>query len=350
MFADNDQISGKQLFCQMTLGLLGAMIVCLPGREISGIRGSIASILAAGVLLFHIFWLIRLTPAYTHLERYAGTVGEKAIGLLFFCYYSMTGAFLTAVIDNLVSEYMVLETSPVLVYLVVILTCITAGVPQIQRRGRMAEFCFPFLITVTVLMMILAYVQNRGDFSGYLLQKTEMDVDTFLQDIEILLLVCTCINGVPFLLGNVKGKRFVALSGGMVLVLGFVIAALLLLQGSYGSVQTGERQWPLLSLMAGIRLGDGTAVRLDPVWVGFLLFYLLFSVGSAFFYGNYIVKKTHLGVPWYGMYLLVFLLSIWKNGTYEITNIYIECVRYFFAPLMFVWNLYLIWSVRRQRI
>lgn len=349
MFADNNQISWRQLFCQMILSILGAMILFLPGRHIQGIGGCIACVIALVILVFHCFWLTRLTPAYSHLEKYVGDMGTKITGGVFVAFYILTAAFVVSLVWEIISQYMITGTSRVLIHLVVILACGMAGSPQIQRRGRMAEFCFPFFIGVLVLMLILAFAQSRGDFGTYLMQESYMDVDTLARDVGILLLAFTCINGVPFLLGNVKEKRFGGLAGGVSLVVVFLIGTLILLQGSYGTAQTNAREWPMLSLMAGIRIPGGFVSRMDPVWVALLMLFLLFSVGSAFFYSNYIVKRTELGIPWYVIYGLVFVVSLLRFGDKGVSDFYMICVKYFFAPVIFLWNLFLAWKIRRQR-
>lgn len=344
MFADNNQISGKQLFSQMTLGLLGAMILFLPGREILGIRGAIACGIGFLCLLIHCFWLTRLAPVYGHLEKYVGRPAAVGTGLVYLAYYILTGAFVITLIGNMISYYMILKTPLFMVHLVIILTCAMAGRPQVQRRGRMAEFCLPFFIFLLFIMMTLAYWQNKSHFSGYLVEKRMIDVDTILQDTEILLLSFTCINGVPFLLGRVKEKRFISLAVGTGTVLVFVAGAMMLLQGCYGQAQTEARSWPMQSLMAGIRLSDGTVSRMDPIWIALLLMFLLFSVGSTFFYENYIVQQTRLGIPWYVIYGLVFVLSLMEVRGSGIVEFYMYCVKYFFAPGMLLWNGYLIYK------
>lgn len=351
MFADNNQISRRQLFCQMVLGMLGAVILFLPGwGGLRGIAGSIACVIACLILIVHCFWMVRIAPAYGHLEKYAGKVGTRIVGGMFLVYFIFTGAFIVSLIGEITSVYMISGASRMLIHAVVILTCAMAGIPQIQRRGRMAEFCFPFFTGALVLMIVLAFVQNRGDFSAYLMQESYMDVDTLIGDTYIILLACTCISAVPFLLGNVKDRRFRSLSGAVTVIMLFLIAVILLLQGSYGTAQIEARQWPVLSIMAGIRISGGVVSRMDPIWVSLLMLFLLFSVGSTFFYGNYIVKKTDLGIPWYVVYALVYVVSLLRIGDMEIGDFYLDTVRFFFAPAFFLWNVFLGIKSRRRGI
>lgn len=349
MFADNNQISWRQLLCQMVLGMLGAVILFLPGKgKIQGIEGCVAGLIAVLILVVYCIWLVRIAPAYGHLDRHVGRAGMRVAGAVFLVYFILTGAFLVSLIWEITSNYMISGASQILVHAIVILGCSMAGIPEIQRRGRMAEFCFPFFIGALVLMMILAFSQHRGDFGTYLMQTSDIDVDTLMKDAYAILCAFACIGAAPFLLGNVKGRRYVGLSGAVVVIFLFFTGMLLLLQGSYGMAQIEARQWPALSVMASIRIPGGFVSRMDPIWVALLMLFLLFGVGSTFFYSNYIVKRTELGVPWYVVYGLVYVVSLIRIGDVEIGDFYLDTVKFFFAPAIFLWNVFLGIKSRRR--
>lgn len=350
MFADNNQISWRQLFCQMVLGILGAMILFLPGGgSIQGIPGCVSCVIAFLILAVYSIWLVRIAPAYGHLEKSVGKIGMKIAGALFLSYFILTGAFLVDLIWEIISGYMIANTPRMLVHAAVILACAMAGIPQIQRRGRMAEFSFPFFIGALVLMIVMAFSQNRGNFGEYLMQETYMDVDALVMGAYMILASFTCIGAVPFLLGDVKSRRYGSLFAAISVILLFLIAILLLIQGSYGTEQIQERQWPVLSIMASIRIPGGFVSRMDPIWISLMMLFLLFSVGSTFFYSNYIVKKTVLGIPWYVIYGLVYVLSLMGFDEVGIGDIYMDAVRFFFAPAIFLWNLFLGIKCRRKQ-
>ncbi len=349
MFASNDQISWRQLFCQMVLGILGTVILFLPGRGgVDGIAGCIACIIALIILAIYGIWLVRIAPAYGHLERHVGKFGMHLAGILFLAYFILTGAFLVSMISEIAVKYMVSNAPPMLVSFVIILACAMAGIPQIQRRGRMAEFCFPFFIGALILMIILAFAQRRSDFGAYLMQETYLDVDGLIQDAYTILVSFACIGAVPFLLGNVKGRRYAGLLGATTVILVLFISVQILLQGSYGAAQVNARQWPVLSIMAGIRIPGGFVSRMDPVWLALLILFLLFAVGSTFFYSNFIMKKTNLEIPWYVIYGLVFVISLIRIEEIGIQDFYMNALKWFFAPAIFLWNLFLGIKSRRR--
>ena len=342
MFANNEQISWKQMYCQMVLGLTGAFILFLPGEgEVYGLPGAFAGILAAVILIIYCFGLVRIAPAYGHLDKYAGTIGAKMAGLVFLVYFLITGAFLIAVIYEIISIYMNAEAAQWIIHVTVILTCSMAGIPQIQRRGRLAEFVFPFLVSVLGVMLVTAFVQNQENFGEYLMQRSYMDVNTIFGDVHKVLAMSTCVGATPFILGNVRGRRYVGLISAVGTIFLFFISTIVLLQGSYGINQVADRQWPVLSVMASIRVQGGFVSRMDPIWLSLILLLLLFSVGSTFFYSNYIVKKTELKIPWYVIYGLVYVLSLIRFGQDGIREWYFPAVSLFFAPSIFLWNLFL---------
>lgn len=348
MFANNDQISWRQLFCQMVLGIVGTAILFLPGRGgVNGISGTISCVIAFVVLAIYGIWLVRIAPAYGHMERHVGTVGRSIAGGLFLGYFILTGAFLVSLICEITSIYMVSRASAFWTSALVILTCSMAGIPQIQRRARMAEFCFPFFISVLVIMIVLAFFQSRSDFGNYLFQESYVDVDGLLTDSYTILSVFACVSAVPFLLGNVKGHRYVSLLFALTVIFSLMIGVIVLLQGSYGAVQVTARSWPVLSIMAGIRIPGGFVSRMDPIWLSLLLLFLLFSLGSTFFYSNYIVKRTKLKIPWYIIYGLIFVVSLTRIKDMGIQDYYMTLVKWFFAPAIFLWNLIL--GIRSRR-
>jgi len=168
-----------------------------------------------------------------------------------------------------------------------------------------------------------------------------MDVDTILRDMYKILAVSTCVGTTPFILGNVRGRRYVGLVSAVGTIFLFLIGTIILLQGSYGIYQVADREWPVLSVMASIRVPGGFVSRMDPVWLSLILLLLLFSVGSTFFYSNYIVKKTELKIPWYVIYGLVYVLSLMRFGQDGIRRWYLPAVSLFFAPAIFLWNMFL---------
>ena len=136
--------------------------------------------------------------------------------------------------------------------------------------------------------------------------------------------------------------------GAVALLIGFLAVVLLLLQGAYGTAQVQARPWPLISLVAGIRIPGTFLARFDPVWVALFLMLMLFSIGSALFYSNYIAKRTEIPVKWYWILLAVYLVSLVDFEGYTVKGYYVTILLYVYAPTILLLNLVIGWWSRRH--
>ena len=222
---------------------------------------------------------------------------------------------------------------------------LTAGVPQelcglfllaaagfgvgseVQKRGRMAEALYPWIVGGILILLLLTVPQMH--FSSFEdAWKTAKSVE--IVDNGILFgwnVWRTLENGtpialLPFLLGHVqKEHRSVILpvtqsiwKTGLL-----VIAGSMALLGVFGRRGTAAAQDPLLLLMAGPSLPGGVLERFDILWMAFLLMGLLFTLGSLLFYVSLIGEKTGLWKPQnlyvrIGTVLFIWLLSCAESG------------------------------------
>lgn len=376
MFADNDVISARQLLCQLTLGMLGVFLLVLPGSgELYGIKGVLCCFLGFLLVAVYCFFLVRMAPAYRHPEKSFGIWGARLLGLWFISYFIFTGAFIVSVVSDVIDVYLVTGSSPFLTHAVILLACAMAGIPQVQRRGRMAEACFGVLIGILLLLMILCIGQQDWKYleqelvgvqeaaistasgagrmitantESYSVWKSIFQPGKIALGTYEFLAVFTGIGALPFLLNKVKDHRCKSMIGGVAIITGFLIMALLLLQGSYGTDQVQERPWPLIALIAGIRIPGTFLARFDPLWISIFLMLMLFSVGTTLFYSNYIAKCTDIPIKWYWILLAVYLVSLVDFGGYTIKEYYEILLLYIYAPTILVLNLVLGWWNRRK--
>ena len=69
----------------------------------------------------------------------------------------------------------------------------------------------------------------------------------------------------------------------------------LLLPAVLGYDRVAAESYPVLPLLAGADLPGNVLARFDILWMGFLLYSLLFAIGSLLYYGNQIIGKSHPG-------------------------------------------------------
>lgn len=343
MFAINDRITARQLYYQIVMSMAGVLLVFLPGYE--SIYGFVGVGCCLGVFLIWIlysFFLVRISSYYGHLDKILGRFGKKLYGIWMIGFFAVTGAFLTSLIYEVIGTYFVTGAAAPLIHGVILLTCTMAGLPQIQRRGRMAEVCFPILGGALILLLTLSFGQQifqSETFAQYLRQEVVVDAKIFASGIYVLFAVSSGLFGLPFLLNHVKGYRWRSIIGAFGTLLLVLIAVLILLQGSYGIRQVMERKWPIVSLMGGIRIPGGFVFRIDHIWIGILLMLLLFSVGSTLFYANYIAGTVQMNLKWYWTPAMVYIISLIPTGFGKIGVYYDELLLYIFCPVSVLFHI-----------
>lgn len=372
MFADNDVISSRQLFMQLTLGMLGVFLMVLPGfGEIIGVRGALYCVGGFLLTALYCFFLVRLAPALRHPEKTLGVWGARLMGLWFLLYFVATGAFLINIISDVAAQYLITGASPYWLHAVILLACAMASAAQAQRRGRMAEACFGVLVGILLVLLILCMARQNwtyleqefsgGDFrdsvlvsGGNTISNTSgakgWDLSAAARGIYQYFAAFTGIGALPFLLNQVKDHRCRSMIRAAAILTAFLVLVLLLLQGSYGTAQVRVRSWPLITLISGIRIPGSFTARLDPLWIAIFLMLMLFSVGSTLFYCNFIAQKTNLPARWYWILLAVYVVSLVDFDGYNIKEMYAPLLLYVFAPSILLMNLGAgLWYHRRKK-
>lgn len=357
MFAINDRITARQMFYQMVMSMLGIFLVVLPGYEgIHGYSGVACCFGGFLVCAVYSFFLVRISVYHSHLEQLLGRWGSRLYALFMIAFFDFGGAYLTSFTYELVSTYLVTNAFAPLFHGIILLACATAGIPQIQRRGRMAEVSFPILGVLIVGLLLVSCGQQiwqEDTFWSYLRQDTTIKLPDILSGIYILFAAAAGTLGLPFVLSDVKGNRYRFMAGALGILFLILAAVLLLLQGSYGTYQVNLRRWPIVSLMGGIRIPGGFVFRLDPIWIGLLLLLLFFSIGSTLFYANVILKGMHLPAlsggtfgqssPRSKMWLItpaaVYLLSLVPTGYGRITEYFDTLLLYVFCPVLVLFHI-----------
>lgn len=346
MFAMNDRITARQLYYQIIMSMAGIVLVILPGyQNLYGMNG-IWICAVSGILWgIYSFILVRISSYYERLEQLLGVKGTKIYGIVMLSFFLTTGSFLISVICEIVKSYFGIQMSSIILNLFILGSCVLSGFPQIQRRGRMAEISFSILGSVVLIFLFISYgnqILQSSTFFVYLKQGMNVHLKPIISGGYVLFAMFTGLFGLPFLLPHVKGNRWKAIAGAYGTLLILLAAVCVLLQGSYGIAQAVRRSWPMLSLFGGIRIPGGFVFRLDPIWIGILVLFLLFSAGSALFYGNLIVKKTQVYWKWYWSLAVVYSLALLPTGYGTILQYYDKLLLFVYCPFMVVSHL-VIW-------
>ena len=329
-YAENNRISHRQLYRQMILALMSPLLLTLTGR-ISGRNGVLAAGIAAALLCVYVFLLMRVSPCYTDTVRIMGQVPGRVVGIFFLGYILLTGGFLLHILGEILPVWLLSGISVRWLLLVAVLVCGSGTYKGMQRRGRMAEVSGGILLWGILFMMGLSLGQSKMEYFREMFQGGEASVSVreILRQTYVILCGFCGISMLPFVGKQVEKRgsagRTVVL--GILTVTGILMGMALLLPSVLGWERVKEEAWPILPLMAGADLPGNVLARFDILWLGFLLYGILFAVGSLLHYGHEIIARTHLGTGRYWMTVVIYILALT-----DISEIYLQYLEYIFVP------------------
>ena len=315
------------------------------GGSMIGKSAVAGTVTAAVILLFYVIWLIRLAPAYGELSRMTGNITVRFIGLFFLLYVILSTAFLADLLAKVIPQSLISGISGKWLSLLAVAACSLGTHRGMQRRGRIAEISGGIFLAGILLLMILSAGQGKAE---YFLETVEGTGSRFsgkwmIRDVYAFLCVFSGVGLLPFGLEKVEkqgsARKPVILA--FLTVCGIVLGMQVLLPAVFGKNRLLAETYPVLPLLDGADLPGNVLARFDVIWMGFLVFGLLFSLGSLFHYGNQIAEKTKLGSGRYWIPAAGWILSLYeKNGT-GIETYYGWYLAYIFVPLLLVIQIFL---------
>lgn len=391
-FAENNRISQRQLYRQIVIAFIAPFLLCLfRGRRNQGLSGLMGTLLAVAVLLFYVIFLIRLGYAFANPCKTAGKILGRLIGIFYLVYCVLGAAFLLDLLGEIVIVSVSLGTGVQKVWLCVIalVVCSLGTHRGIQRRGRMGEVSGGLVLVAVVLMLLLSAGQGKWEYFQEMLWNSEFSGRRILQSGYYVICAFSGLGLLPFLLEHVdrkkstetirivretrnlnvieedkaareadraenekaaKEKKNISYRGDMryagnigktvalaVVTLGvLLILAELLLPAVFGWGRLRYESYPILPLLAGADLPGNVLARFDVLWMGFLLYSLLFSVGSFLHYSHLIVEKTGLGTGRVWIALLVFIAMMTEVRGMGIRDYFEMYLGYIFVPGMLI--------------
>ena len=329
-YAENNRISHRQLYRQMILALMSPLLLTLTGR-ISGRNGVLAAGIAAALLCVYVFLLMRVSPCYTDTVRIMGQVPGRIVGIFFLGYILLTGGFLLHILGEILPVWLLSGIPARWLLLLAVLVCGPGTYKGMQRRGRMAEVSGGILLWGILFMMGLSLGQSKMEYFREMIQGREASVSVreILRQTYVILCGFCGISMLPFVGKQVekRGSAGRTVVWGILTVTGILMGMALLLPSVLGWERVKEEAWPILPLMAGADLPGNVLARFDILWLGFLLYGILFAVGSLLHYGHEIIARTHLGTGRYWMTVVIYILALT-----DISEIYLQYLEYVFVP------------------
>ena len=350
MFAENDRISHRQLFRQIVLSLVAPFLLCMAGwREMRGMNGLAGIAVVLLLLGFYVIFLVRLAPAYEHMEKYMGKVQHLLIVAVYFVYILFTAAFVLDIISTLVGTWLLYGVTDWWIRIAVAAACAAGSHCGMQKRARMAEVSFLIVAGALCLLLIFAFVQGNL-FSVQEFFRQTLSAERVGRGIWQLLGGFVPLTLLPFLLCQVEkssgsGKT---VFGAVVFLLVFLAAVVILLPLALGWDRMSMEKVPVLPLLTGTNLPGDMMARFDVIWISLMIYALLYSLGSLYYYGNYVTAHIALPVNRWILAVLVWVISVCPFAEYGIAQYYPMAVAQFGVPVFFGLTFYIyIWYSRR---
>lgn len=351
-FAENNRISHRQLYRQMILTFLAPFLVCLPGKNgIQGMNGFWGIVLAVSVLILYVFILLRVTSGYSDMVRFLGSFWGRIAGVFFLVYIIFTAAYILKILEQIIPRWLLMGIPSGWISFLVIVVCSIGTEKGIQRRGRMAEISGGLLLAGVLLMMVLCLGQIRVDYLQEMAEVERISGTAVVQGGYLFLCGFSGVGLLPFIMRDVvrPGSVGKTIIGAILTVGGILAGVLVLLPAVFGWNRLLTEEYPILPLLAGAALPGNILARFDVLWMGFLLYGLLFALGSLFYYGHQVMEKCHLGTAKYWMAALVFGLSLLEVSGIAVRTFYRNYLETIFVPgLLFIQVLLLFCGRKRK--
>lgn len=340
MFADNARISHRQLFRQIVLGLIGIYTLAIPVfPEVSGRQGILCLLTAMAVYLLFCIYFIRIKTVMQNPRRYMGKILGSVFVFLYMSWLWLMGMYLLLMTARITDRFLI-EGS--VYWIVIVLAGIVTylGSHQgLERRGRMAEVCFPVFLFILAGMLCLGILRMKSYYLGEL---GDLTLQGWLKGSYQVFCAFLPFTFLPVALGNVKkpGETGKVMRGALFLVTGILMLCLLLLQGSFGIGGYEHRRYPMVEFMAGIRIPGDFLERVDIFWVAAVMFSMLFALGGVFFYNHELLVRTDMekGAPFLAAGVVAAALICEKAQVSP--ELFWEITGWFYGPLFLLLLIY----------
>ena len=334
-FAENNRISHRQLYRQIILTFLAPFLICLPGKSgIQGLSGIVGVLLAILLLLAYIFVLLRVTSGYSDMVRFLGAFWGRVAGVFFLIYIVFTAVYILKILEQIVPRWLLMGVPSGWLTFLIIVVCSVGTERGIQRRGRMAEVSGGLLLFGILLMMVLCLGQTRVDYLQEMFEAERMSGNSIIRSGYLFVCGFSGIGLLPFIMRDVekRGSAGKTILAAILTVGGIFIGVLFLLPAVFGWKRLLTETYPILPLLAGADLPGNVLARFDVLWMGFLLYGLMFATGSLFYYGHQIAEKCHLGTTKYWLAILIFVLTFIEIPGTDVTVLYRNYLGRIFVP------------------
>lgn len=348
MFSDNGKITQNQLKRQLLLGLIGSFLFVqseLP--QFYAREGFLGILICFPVVLMYLRLLVRVSSAYQNPEKLLGRAGAWILLLPYYLFLALSGSFFLRHTAGMVQKYLLPGMGRNVISLLLLLTSFLGTGTKLQGKARMAQAAAPLVLGGFVIMTAAAAFSVNP---AHLRQTGALEPVRIWNGAEGFFSACMLLSLQPFVLNRTeeKEKSFQTLAQGLSVLTLLFLALLWVLVGTFGYQGLMRQETPVLKLMSGVLLPGKFLERFDIIWMGVLLFSLLYLSGSLLFYGEHIGGLLHKKGGAVLLLPLMYAGALWEAGGKNIGDYYGALMRHFGIPVLVLLPVLLLFFERKH--
>lgn len=294
MFSNNRKISVRQIRRTMILEMLGISTLILPGilAANGGTDGIFALILgAAGAYLLLLGWnrSAHRQNFYQALENCKKAV---RLAISFFCGGALLGiaGYVLYLLTRLIKEQLLQEKFEPVILITLTVAAVFGLLRGLESRVRVYEVLFWFLMVPLLIILCLACVNVNPDYwppiatasAAEFAGSTYVSFLFFALSSLFLLFQPHC---------NQREKAVNGVKTGLIVVLLLNVAIYLILVGIFQAGLLAQLPFPVITLMAVVKLPGEFFERQDAFMIGIWFFCLFSLLNSMLFYGKELLQN-----------------------------------------------------------
>ncbi len=316
MFAENEQISPRQIGCIAVSDWIGKFSLlipwCLPGisglpgaKERPGLAGPglLLGFLGAGLLALLVCRIVPKvkTSLFAYIEERGGKLMAGFFYLVCLAYLLLQSTVMLRLCASAARRFFLPEFSLWILIVPLVLAGIYQAAAGIEVRGRMAEIGCPFILILFALLLLLAVFGIDPAFlEAPSVREAAAD---WWQGGEYLLegyLLFGCFGGSSLILlaapdirkTGVRDRLSAYLYQGLGILAVLALAVCVIGTGTFGQEGFQAQEWPIAAMMSSVEVPGGFLQRWDILFLSILFLALFQMIGTGLYGCGEILKAV----------------------------------------------------------
>lgn len=290
LFAQNGEISGRQLYRLYVFNLLGVGTLVLPNNLARlGKYGFVSIILGVAMA-----WILMWMTAKARV-RHADIAGEDQVGagkngvfsemwnVIVAVYQLMQAAFLAWVFVKLIRDSLIPDESFTIVLLVIMAVCAYSLSGGVECRARVYEVVFWFVLIPLIAMLLFAM---RDINMEYIKIKDGFNIKEAFIGAYFVFAATTSTFNILFVKNKSLKQIKQKVSESILTFAGIMLLLYTVLLGNFGKYALAEIEFPAVVLMSDVQLKGSFFKRADALMLAVWFFTLFSILNMSMFYAS----------------------------------------------------------------